>query len=106
MLRPAIAVACGIAFSGAAFAADPTFNLSSPDIKGKPMIAEEQVFNGFGCSGKNISPALNWSAAPKGIKSFALLTHDPDAPTGGAGFMINANSIGKASFTGTYGRSK
>ncbi|HET8577773.1 MAG TPA: YbhB/YbcL family Raf kinase inhibitor-like protein [Methylomirabilota bacterium] len=62
------------------------FKLSSPDIKPGGSIAEEQVFNGFGCSGKNISPALQWSGAPKGTKSFALLVHDPDAPTGGAGW--------------------
>jgi Raf kinase inhibitor-like YbhB/YbcL family protein len=62
------------------------FKLSSPEIKPNGTIAEEQVFNGFGCSGKNISPALQWSGAPKGTKSFALLVHDPDAPTGGAGW--------------------
>jgi Raf kinase inhibitor-like YbhB/YbcL family protein len=62
------------------------FKLSSPDIKPNAAIGEEQVFNGFGCSGKNISPALQWSGAPKNAKSFALLVHDPDAPTGGAGW--------------------
>jgi Raf kinase inhibitor-like YbhB/YbcL family protein len=62
------------------------FKLSSPDIKPNAAIGEEQVFNGFGCSGKNISPALQWSGAPKSAKSFALLVHDPDAPTGGAGW--------------------
>ena len=56
--------------------------LSSPDIKPGAKIAEEQVLNSFGCSGKNISPALNWSGAPKGTKSFALSVYDPDAPTG------------------------
>lgn len=62
------------------------FKPTSPDIKPGGTIAEEQVFNGFGCSGKNISPALKWSGAPKGTKSLALLVHDPDAPTGGAGW--------------------
>jgi Raf kinase inhibitor-like YbhB/YbcL family protein len=80
------ALLVSIAFSGAVLAADPTFNLASPDIAGKKAISEEQVFNGFGCSGKNVSPALKWSNAPKGTKSFALLAHDPDAPTGGAGW--------------------
>lgn len=55
--------------------------LSSPDIKPGAKIAEEQVLNSFGCSGKDISPALNWSGAPKGTKSFALSVYDPDAPT-------------------------
>ncbi|HVP33002.1 MAG TPA: YbhB/YbcL family Raf kinase inhibitor-like protein [Steroidobacteraceae bacterium] len=58
------------------------FTLSSPDIAPGKTIAAAQVFNGFGCSGGNVSPALSWSNAPAGTKSFALLMHDPDAPTG------------------------
>ena len=57
-------------------------SLTSPDIKPGARITDEQVFNSFGCAGKNISPALNWSGAPKGTKSFALTVYDPDAPTG------------------------
>jgi Raf kinase inhibitor-like YbhB/YbcL family protein len=56
--------------------------LTSPDIKPNATIADEQVFNGGGCTGKNMSPALNWSGAPKGTKSFAINVYDPDAPTG------------------------
>ena len=66
--------------------ANAQFKLTSPDIKQGGTIGDEQVFNGFGCSGKNVSPALQWSGAPKDTKSFALLVHDPDAPTGGAGW--------------------
>ena len=58
------------------------FALSSPDITPGGTIAPAQVFNSFGCSGQNISPALSWSHAPQGTQSFALLVHDPDAPTG------------------------
>ena len=59
-----------------------------PDIKPGARIPDEQVFNGFGCTGKNISPALNWSGAPKGTKSFALTVYDPDAPTGSAKLFV------------------
>ena len=161
------------------------FTLTSPTIKPGASLSEEQVFNGFGCSGKNQSPPLQWTAGPEGTKSYAITVYDPDAPTGSGwwhwivynipanvrelpagagdatgkllpegvkqgrtdygihafggacppkgdkphryiftiyalkiknidvpydssaaliGFMINANSLGKASFTATYGR--
>lgn len=54
--------------------------LTSKDLKGQLSINE--VFNGFGCTGKNISPELSWKNAPKETKSFALTVYDPDAPTG------------------------
>src|SRR6266699_837794 len=131
----------------------PQFKLTSPDIRPNGPIALEQVFNGFGCSGQNISPALRWSGAPGDTQSFALLVHDPDPPMGAAqintdfggpgwggpcppvgdkphrynftlyalktekldvggstaslaGYMINANVIGKARLTGKFGRKK
>ena len=84
MIRSSLLLAAGLTLAGMAHA--ESFTLSSPDIKPKATIADEQVFNGFGCTGNNVSPALKWSGAPKGTKSFALLVHDPDAPTGGAGW--------------------
>lgn len=100
------ALLVSIAFSGAVLAADPTFNLASPDIAGKKAISEDQVFNGFGCSGKNISPALKWSGAPAGTKSFAVTVYDPDAPTGSGWWhwvVINlpADTTGLAEGAGT-----
>ncbi len=32
------------------------------------------------CEGKDASPRLEWSGAPPGTKSFALIVDDPDAP--------------------------
>ena len=58
------------------------FTLTSPDLSEGGTIAAAQVFNDFGCKGGNVSPALAWSGAPAGTKSFALMVHDPDAPTG------------------------
>ena len=68
--------------AGAAHALD----IESSDMKADAPISDTHVFAGFGCSGENKSPALSWKNAPKGTKSFALLVHDPDAPTGGAGW--------------------
>lgn len=56
--------------------------LVSPDIGQDKTLSEDQVFNLFGCKGKNISPELHWSGAPEGTKSFAVMVYDPDAPTG------------------------
>jgi Raf kinase inhibitor-like YbhB/YbcL family protein len=34
----------------------------------------------FTCEGADVSPPLEWSGAPPGTKSFALIVDDPDAP--------------------------
>lgn len=62
------------------FAAD--FQLTSPVVKNKGTVGMEQVFNGFGCTGGNVSPELRWKNAPRETKSFAVTVYDPDAPTG------------------------
>lgn len=58
------------------------FVLTSPDIQEGHFMAKAHEFDGFGCDGPNISPALNWQDAPDGTKSFAVTVFDPDAPTG------------------------
>jgi Raf kinase inhibitor-like YbhB/YbcL family protein len=63
-------------------AAAGAFTLTSPEVVNEGRIGEPQVFNSFGCHGGNVSPALSWRNAPEGTRSFALLLHDPDAPTG------------------------
>jgi Raf kinase inhibitor-like YbhB/YbcL family protein len=59
----------------------PVFTLSSPDLAGG-TIPTQFVLNGFGCTGGNISPALQWSNVPPGTQSLALQVFDPDAPSG------------------------
>jgi len=58
------------------------FRLLSPAFAPGGTLKVEQVFNGFGCTGGNVSPELSWSNAPAGTKSFAVTMYDPDAPTG------------------------
>ncbi len=58
------------------------FNVTSADISEGSIMDKTFEFHGFGCSGDNLSPALNWDDAPKGTKSFAITAYDPDAPTG------------------------
>jgi Raf kinase inhibitor-like YbhB/YbcL family protein len=58
------------------------FTLASNDISKNKTIANDFVYSGMGCSGKNNSPELHWSGAPAQTKSFAITVYDPDAPTG------------------------
>ncbi|MEN9893970.1 MAG: hypothetical protein RLY78_4265 [Pseudomonadota bacterium] len=60
----------------------PTFRLISPTIADGGTLPKAQVFQGFGCEGGDQSPALVWSGAPAGTRSFVLTVYDPDAPTG------------------------
>jgi Raf kinase inhibitor-like YbhB/YbcL family protein len=68
------------AFVTAAQAAN--FAVTSPTIKNGDTLPKAQVFNGMGCEGGNISPALNWTSVPAGTQSLALTVYDPDAPSG------------------------
>ncbi len=58
------------------------FSLSSPTFVEGKTLPPDHVFNSFGCSGGNHSPAIAWRDPPAGTKSFAVTLYDPDAPTG------------------------
>ncbi len=58
------------------------FTLTSTDIAAGGRLASAQVFNGFGCTGENLSPHLAWANPPAETKSFVITAYDPDAPTG------------------------
>lgn len=75
-----VAIGAALVVSTAAWA--DSFTLSSPAVSDGDTLSSAQVFNGFGCSGGNTSPALSWQGAPEGTQSFALTVYDPDAPTG------------------------
>jgi Raf kinase inhibitor-like YbhB/YbcL family protein len=73
------------------------FVLKSKDIGGQMTL--QQVLNGFGCTGKNLSPQLSWENPPSATKSFAITVYDKDAPTGSGWwhwvvFDIPANATG------------
>ena len=82
MLKKPVLVFCILSSGYATTANAGGLILSSPTVKPNSILSQNQVFNGFGCSGKNISPALKWSGAPKETRSFAITVYDPDAPTG------------------------
>jgi len=80
-----ISAALLLATAGTASAAPP-LTLTSTAFKNNGNIEQKNAGNIMGCTGENKSPALEWKNPPAGTKSFALMVHDPDAPTGGSGF--------------------
>lgn len=64
-------------FQTAVFSEVPKFILSSPSFSDSQAIPEAHA-----CTGKNISPALQWKNAPPATQSFVLIVEDPDAPIG------------------------
>jgi Raf kinase inhibitor-like YbhB/YbcL family protein len=53
------------------------FELTSPAFKNDERIPKKHTGEGA-----DTSPALNWTSAPIGTQSFALIMDDPDAPVG------------------------
>lgn len=62
--------------------APATVRVTSEAFAEGAAIPNRSVFSGFGCTGENHSPALQWSNLPEGTRSVAVVVHDPDAPTG------------------------
>ena len=57
-----------------------TFTLQSKDFSDNAVLDKPFAGNNKSnpsCTGDNVSPELNWSHAPAGTKSFALLVDDP-----------------------------
>ncbi|MFL5303799.1 MAG: YbhB/YbcL family Raf kinase inhibitor-like protein [Polyangia bacterium] len=80
LLVAALGLGASLTHSPAAEAA--SFTLTSAAFKNNGTIAPKYSFNQMGCTGENVSPPLEWKNPPAGTKSFALMVHDPDAPTG------------------------
>ena len=64
-----LALALSASVMGAYQAIAQSFTLVSPDVVAGQAIAQLFAFNGFGCTGQNISPGLTWSNPPAGTKS-------------------------------------
>lgn len=82
MKKSFIPLLCTFGLSAVVSLSVHALELSSPDLSNEKVLGNAQVYQGFGCSGGNVSPALSWSDVPAGTKSFAITAYDPDAPTG------------------------
>lgn len=54
----------------------------SLNVSSTAFTAGQAIPAQYTCKGQGISPPLAWSGAPAGVKSFALIMDDPDAPMG------------------------
>jgi hypothetical protein len=52
------------------------------EIKSPAFAQGEIIPKMYTCDGADISPPLEWTSAPEGTKSLALICDDPDAPMG------------------------
>lgn len=66
----------------AAFVADVQAQSMSIKLASPAFAAETPIPVKYSCRGADISPPLHWSNVPEGVRSFALLVEDPDAPGG------------------------
>ena len=73
--RVLLALLLAAAGADVAAAEGPSMQISSPAFSNNGSIPTK-----FTCEGPDLSPALAWSGAPAGTKSFALIVDDPDAP--------------------------
>ena len=85
-MRNIIGISAALLLATAGTASAAPFALTSTSFKANGNIEQKNAGNIMGCTGESKSPALEWKNPPAGTKSFALMVHDPDAPTGGSGF--------------------
>ena len=79
-----LAMVCGaIGFTTPAHARAMILSVGSTTFGNNANVPNSMVNNAMGCTGKNISPELHWSAGPRATKSYAVTAWDPDAPAPG-----------------------
>ncbi|NEC18257.1 YbhB/YbcL family Raf kinase inhibitor-like protein [Streptomyces parvus] len=86
----------------------PRLKVKLPDIPPGETFSEEEMLGWFECTGKNKSPAITWSGAPAGTKSYLISLFDVDSKTS-SGFWhwstwnIPANTTSLPAGAGTPG---
>ncbi|MDP2548330.1 YbhB/YbcL family Raf kinase inhibitor-like protein [Oceanobacter sp. 4_MG-2023] len=83
--KVALAMIGGLSIAATSLAARSDgshFDFRSPTIEPESRFDIQHLYSGFGCTGDNISPPLEWFHPPEETQSFAITLYDPDAPTG------------------------
>ncbi len=84
LLAPAM-IGCHSSSQSAPSAASPQNSPEGkPEIKLTSVAFKEglSIPRQYTCDGVNISPPLEWAGVPKSAKTIAIISEDPDAPTG------------------------
>lgn len=86
LLWLALLVACAPAGGGETESATASDSLAAEEdsvaftLRSAAFASDGAIPARHTCEGEEVSPALAWSGAPPGTKSFALIVDDPDAP--------------------------
>ena len=82
-------VGCGNTKSGSNESSDETHSMNKTTEDNVSFVLTSTAFKEgesiprkYTCDGEDISPPLKWASAPAGVKTFALIVDDPDAPMG------------------------
>jgi Raf kinase inhibitor-like YbhB/YbcL family protein len=87
ILIPALAILVGTLFvanalGSARVAGEPGANTMAFAISSTSFPSGGDIPKKFTCDSADVSPELSWTGAPAGVRSFALIADDPDAPVG------------------------
>lgn len=82
-MRTAAVLVLALLVGGGSAAASTRFRLTTSTFRANARMPKSTSYNAGGCTGSNRSPELQWRAAPRGTRSFALIVHDADAPLAG-----------------------
>lgn len=74
-----ILLVCGAAWAAPVHDHDQEITMALT-LTSSAFTANGSIPSRYTCEGEDVSPALSWSGAPAGTKSFALIVDDPDAP--------------------------
>lgn len=83
-MKAHLAMTAGLLLAAGAPAAEP-FVLHSTSFRDGERLGDRHgglPASGPNCFGRNVSPALAWSNVPSGIRSIAVVAHDPEGRRG------------------------